>query len=60
MEALAEWEDLRGREGLPVETVPGRATIAGPRSGDRVGAPLLQALDELEDLLARMNLALSR
>ena len=60
MEALAEWEDLRGREGAPVETVPGRATMAGPRSGDRVTAPLLQALDELEELLARMDLTLSK
>ena len=55
MEALGEWEDLRGREGAPVETVPGRATMAGLRPGDSVTAPLHQALAELEELLARMD-----
>ena len=54
MEALGDWENLRGGEGAAVETVPGRA-VAGPKPGGSVTAPLHQALDKLEEVLARME-----
>ena len=52
MEALGDWEDLRGREGAPVETVPGPA-MARPMPGDSLTARLHRTLAELEELLAQ-------
>ena len=54
MEALGDWEDLRGREGAPVETVRG-PTMARPVPGDSITVPLHKTLAELEELLARMR-----
>jgi hypothetical protein len=54
MEALGAWEDLRGREGAPVETVPGRA-MSGTMPADSLTAHLHRTLAELEDLLGRMK-----
>jgi lysophospholipid hydrolase len=54
MEALGDWEDLRGKEGALLETAAGRAQ-AGPRPGDSVTAPLHKTLAKLEELLARMD-----
>lgn len=54
MEALEDWQDLRGREGTPVETVPGLA-VARPMPEDSITLPLHKTLTELEDLLARMG-----
>ena len=54
IDALSDWEELRGREGAPPEMVPAPGT-ASPIPGDSISAPLHQALAELEELLARMD-----
>ena len=53
MEALGEWEDLRGREGAPVETA--WPSGGGRNATDSITVPLHKTLAELEDLLARMR-----
>jgi lysophospholipid hydrolase len=53
-QALEDWEDLRRRKGPAVEPVPGVAE-ARPMPGESITAPLHNTLDELDELLARMD-----
>ena len=55
MAALAEWEEVRGKEGAPGAPAPGLATQAARMPGDGPTPHLLQSLTELEELLARMK-----
>lgn len=54
MEALREWEEMRRREGRPVEPLPQPAMVSAMPE-DSIIAPLEKALASLEELLTHMN-----